>query len=122
MSKDNIIGRIRKLLAIADKNSGASENEMMTEMSMAQALMLRHHLSPQVQSKVFDAAYVSVPRTNELAICWVRFLQLADAAVALQLVGRSAFRRRQSACGPQGFRTRSQARFWHLADIAMDIV
>ena len=50
MSKDNIIGRIRKLLAIADKNSGASENEMMTEMSMAQALMLRHHLSPQVQS------------------------------------------------------------------------
>ena len=39
MSKDNIIGRIRKLLAIADKNSGASENEMMTEMSMAQALM-----------------------------------------------------------------------------------
>ena len=96
MSKDNIIGRIRKLLAIADKNSGASENEMMTAMSMAQALMLRHHLSP-VQSKVFDAAYVSVPRTNELAICWVRFLQLADAAVALQLVGRSAFRRRQSA-------------------------
>jgi hypothetical protein len=46
VSKDNIVGRIRKLLAIADKNSGASENEMMTAMSMAQALMLRHHLSP----------------------------------------------------------------------------
>ena len=46
MSKDNIIGKIRKLLAIADKNSGASENEMMTAMAMAQALMRRHHLSP----------------------------------------------------------------------------
>jgi hypothetical protein len=47
VSKDKIIGKIRKLLAIADKNSGASENEMMTAMSMAQALMLRHHLSPR---------------------------------------------------------------------------
>jgi hypothetical protein len=47
MSKENIIGKIRKLLAIADKNSGASANEMMTAMSMAQALMLRHHLSPR---------------------------------------------------------------------------
>ena len=28
MSKDNIVGKIRKLLAIADKNSGATENEM----------------------------------------------------------------------------------------------
>lgn len=45
VSKDNVIGKIRKLLAIADKNSGASENEMMIAMSMAQALMLRHHLS-----------------------------------------------------------------------------
>ena len=45
VSKDNIIGKIRKLLAIADKNSGATENEMMTAMSIAQTLMLRHHLS-----------------------------------------------------------------------------
>lgn len=47
MSKDNIVGKIRKLLAIADKNSGATENEMMTAMSIAQTLMLRHHLSPR---------------------------------------------------------------------------
>jgi hypothetical protein len=46
VSKDKAKGKIRKLLAIADKNSGASENEMMTAMSMAQALMLQHHLSP----------------------------------------------------------------------------
>jgi hypothetical protein len=30
---------------MADKNSGASENEMMTAKAMAQALMRRHHLS-----------------------------------------------------------------------------
>jgi hypothetical protein len=30
---------------MADKNSGASANEMMTAMAMAQALMRRHHLS-----------------------------------------------------------------------------
>ena len=47
MSKDNIIGKIRKLLAVADKNSGATENEMMTAMSIAQTLMLRHRLSPR---------------------------------------------------------------------------
>ena len=47
MSKDNIVGKIRKLLAVADKNSGATENEMMTAMSIAQTLMLRHHLSPR---------------------------------------------------------------------------
>ena len=45
MRKGNIIDKIRKLLAMADKNSGASENEMMTAMAMAQALMRRHHLS-----------------------------------------------------------------------------
>ena len=45
MSKDNIMDKIRKLLAMADKNSGASENEMMTAKAMAQALMRRHHLS-----------------------------------------------------------------------------
>ena len=45
MRKDNIMDKIRKLLAIADKNSGASENEMMTAMAIAQALMRRHHLS-----------------------------------------------------------------------------
>ena len=45
MRKDDNIDKIRKLLAIADKNSGASENEMMTAMAMAQALMRRHHLS-----------------------------------------------------------------------------
>ena len=45
MSKDNIMDKIRKLLAMADKNSGASENEMRTAMVMARALMHRHHLS-----------------------------------------------------------------------------
>ena len=45
MSKGNIMDKIRKLLAMADKNSGASENEMMTAMAMAQALMRRHHLT-----------------------------------------------------------------------------
>ena len=45
MSKEHVLDKIRKLLAMADKNSGATENEMMTAMAMAQALMLRHHLS-----------------------------------------------------------------------------
>jgi hypothetical protein len=45
MSKEHVLGKIRKLLAMADKNSGATENEMMTAMAIAQALMLRHHLS-----------------------------------------------------------------------------
>jgi Protein of unknown function (DUF2786) len=50
MSKGNIMDKIRKLLAMADKNSGASENEMMTAMAIAQALMHRHHLTrSQVQ-------------------------------------------------------------------------
>jgi hypothetical protein len=48
VSKDNIMDKIRKLLAMADKNSGASENEMMTAMAMAQALMRRHHLSQRL--------------------------------------------------------------------------
>ena len=46
MSKDQALTKIRKLLAMADKNSGASENEMITALVMAQTLMLRHHLSP----------------------------------------------------------------------------
>jgi hypothetical protein len=45
VSNDNIMDKIRKLLALADKNSGATENEMMTAMAMAQTLMRRHHLS-----------------------------------------------------------------------------
>jgi hypothetical protein len=45
MSKEHALDKIRKLLAMADKNSGATENEMMTAMAMAQTLMLRHHLS-----------------------------------------------------------------------------
>jgi Protein of unknown function (DUF2786) len=45
VSNDKIMDKIRKLLAMADKNSGASENEMMTAMAMAQALMRRHQLS-----------------------------------------------------------------------------
>jgi hypothetical protein len=45
MRKDKIMDKIRKLLAVADKNSGASENEMMIAMAIAQALMRRHHLS-----------------------------------------------------------------------------
>jgi hypothetical protein len=45
MRKEQVLSKISKLLAVADKNSGATENEMMTAMAMAQALMLRHHLS-----------------------------------------------------------------------------
>ena len=46
MSKEQVLSKVRKLLAMADKTSGATENEMMTAMALAQALMLRHHLSP----------------------------------------------------------------------------
>jgi hypothetical protein len=46
VSKDQALDKVRKLLAMADKNSGATENEMMTAMAMARVLMLRHHLSP----------------------------------------------------------------------------
>jgi Protein of unknown function (DUF2786) len=46
MSKEQVLSKVRKLLAMADKKSGATENEMMTAMALAQALMLRHHLSP----------------------------------------------------------------------------
>jgi Protein of unknown function (DUF2786) len=45
MSKEHALDKICKLLAMADKNSGATENEMMTAIAMAQTLMLRHHLS-----------------------------------------------------------------------------
>ena len=45
MRKDNIMDKVRKLLAVADKKSGASENEMMTAMAIAQALMRRHNIS-----------------------------------------------------------------------------
>ena len=46
MSKEKVLSKVRKLLAMADKKSGATENEMITAMALAQALMLRHHLSP----------------------------------------------------------------------------
>ena len=46
MSKEQALNKVRKLLAMADKNSGATENEMMTAMAMARVLMLRHHISP----------------------------------------------------------------------------
>jgi len=46
MSKEQVLSKVRKLLAMADKKSGATENEMMTAMALAHALMLRHHLSP----------------------------------------------------------------------------
>jgi hypothetical protein len=46
MSKEQVLSKVRKLLAMADKKSGATENEMMTAMALAQTLMLRHHLSP----------------------------------------------------------------------------
>ena len=48
MSKDQALTKIRKLLAMADKNSGATENEMITALVMAQTLMLRHHFSPNL--------------------------------------------------------------------------
>ncbi|MGA7545667.1 MAG: DUF2786 domain-containing protein [Methyloceanibacter sp.] len=46
MSKEQALDKVRKLLAMADKNSGATENEMMTAMAIARVLMLRHQLSP----------------------------------------------------------------------------
>jgi len=46
MSKDQALIKIRKLLAMAEKTSGATENEMITAMALARTLMLRHHLSP----------------------------------------------------------------------------
>jgi Protein of unknown function (DUF2786) len=46
MSKEQVVSRVRKLLALADKNSGATENEMKTALAMARVLMLRHHISP----------------------------------------------------------------------------
>ena len=46
MSKEQVVNRVRKLLALADKNSGATENEMKTALAMARVLMLRHHISP----------------------------------------------------------------------------
>jgi len=48
MSKDQALIKIRKLLAMAEKNSGATENEMITAMAMAQTLMLRHRFSPNL--------------------------------------------------------------------------
>jgi hypothetical protein len=48
MSKDQALTKIRKLLAMADKNSGATENEMITALAMAQTLMLRHRFSPNL--------------------------------------------------------------------------
>jgi hypothetical protein len=48
MSKEQALSKIRKLLAVADKNSGATESEMMTAMAIAQTLMLRHHVSPNL--------------------------------------------------------------------------
>jgi Protein of unknown function (DUF2786) len=59
MSKDNIMDKIRKLLAMADKNSGASENEMMTAMAMAQALASASS-HPKSGPKVYGAASTSV--------------------------------------------------------------
>ena len=46
MSKEQVVSRVRKLLALADKNSGATENEIETALAMARVLMLRHHISP----------------------------------------------------------------------------
>jgi Protein of unknown function (DUF2786) len=46
MGKEQVLSKVRKLLAMADKKSGATENEMMTAMALARALMHRHHLSP----------------------------------------------------------------------------
>jgi hypothetical protein len=45
MTRENALTKIHKLLAMADKNSGATENEMLTAMSIAQSLMARYHLS-----------------------------------------------------------------------------
>jgi uncharacterized protein DUF2786 len=59
MSKANIMDKIRKLLAMADKNSGASENEMVTATAIAQALMRRHHLTPS-QVRRFTAQHQPV--------------------------------------------------------------
>jgi hypothetical protein len=46
VSKEQALNKVRKLLAMADKNSGATENEMMTAIAMARVLMRRHHISP----------------------------------------------------------------------------
>ena len=46
MSKEQALDKVRKLLAMADKSSGATENEMITAMAMARVLMHRHHISP----------------------------------------------------------------------------
>ena len=98
MSKDNIVGKIRKLLAIADKNSGATENEMMTAMSIAQRSCF-DIISPQVQFKVFEAACASVPRTNEFKVMLVRFLR-ARVAMNCTLASRTLPLRANSSTPP----------------------
>jgi len=45
MTRESALTKIHKLLAMADKNSGATENEMLTATSIAQTLMARYHLS-----------------------------------------------------------------------------
>jgi len=45
MGQNRALNKIQKLLAMADKNSGATENEMHTAMVLAKSLMRRYHLS-----------------------------------------------------------------------------
>jgi Protein of unknown function (DUF2786) len=45
MGQNRALNKIRKLLAMADKNSGATENEMHTALALAKTLMRRYHLS-----------------------------------------------------------------------------
>lgn len=50
--REGIIDKIRKLLAIANKNSGATEAEMSTALNMASILMLKHQIGEdQVKAK-----------------------------------------------------------------------
>lgn len=84
----DILDKIRKLMAMADKNSGATEAEMETAMGMAQALMMKHAISEdalEVHEAGVDRHWVEDDDGHYYAFdIWA--IPLAGAAGALNLV------------------------------------
>jgi hypothetical protein len=81
-TNESITEKIRKLLAIADKSSGATENEMMVAMEMAQMLMIKHAIDENALARPVVPGIKRVDSPDEYDL-WA--IDLAGSAARLNL-------------------------------------
>jgi len=117
---DNIRSKVRKLLALAALNSGGTEDERMTAMKMAMALMLKHGIEQDAlgaDEAAIKAKYGNVNRQK------LRDYQVSLASAAAALYGCKAMFYRSGKAGfvfvgrEDNIDAAEQTLFWLMAQV-----